>query len=212
MPDLIEIQITPSLPGVELPSGSNSISSVDLTKDYAGNRFDVYLQSEGNDTAIHIVKRNPQGEVVAEAVALPDMGPDGRPRKLNSAAAKVSGADVIVVATGYDLTSPTRINYPMSCIWEGAATPYPQGMNPEMGGGAVVFPQDGEQKFADVPPDHPLYSFIQYMSGVHAVSGYPCGGPGEPCDAQNRPYFRPGNSATRGQLCKMIALAVGFTP
>jgi hypothetical protein len=38
--------------------------------------------------------------------------------------------------------------------------------------------------------------------------GYPCGGPNEPCDGQNRPYFRPGNNATRAQLSKMLALAL----
>ena len=39
------------------------------------------------------------------------------------------------------------------------------------------------------------------------IGGYPCGGPGEPCVApSNRPYFRPGNNITRGQLSKLITL------
>ena len=42
------------------------------------------------------------------------------------------------------------------------------------------------------------------------MSGYPCGGPGEPCDGQNRPYFRPFNNATRGQLSKIVSNAAGF--
>jgi hypothetical protein len=36
------------------------------------------------------------------------------------------------------------------------------------------------------------------------VTGYPCGGPGEPCDAQNRPYYRPGGLVTRQQMSKFI--------
>jgi hypothetical protein len=30
------------------------------------------------------------------------------------------------------------------------------------------------------------------------AAGYPCGGPGEPCDSENRPYFRPGNNISWG--------------
>jgi hypothetical protein len=43
------------------------------------------------------------------------------------------------------------------------------------------------------------------------MSGYPCGGTNpqtgqaEPCDSANRPYFRPGNLATRAQASKRVA-------
>ena len=37
------------------------------------------------------------------------------------------------------------------------------------------------------------------------MSGYPCGGLGEPCSPNNLPYFRPGNSASRGQTTKIVA-------
>jgi subtilisin-like proprotein convertase family protein len=65
--------------------------------------------------------------------------------------------------------------------------------------------------FADVPRDGTFYLFVEtaYANGV--INGYPCGGPGEPCDPGNRPYFRPGNNITRGQLSKVIALAQGYT-
>ena len=36
-------------------------------------------------------------------------------------------------------------------------------------------------------------------------------GRGEPCDSQNRPYFRPGNDVTRGQLSKMVSTAFGYS-
>src|SRR5207248_6629952 len=42
------------------------------------------------------------------------------------------------------------------------------------------------------------------------VSGYTCGGPGEPCDAQHRPYFRPYAYVTRGQLSKIDVVAAGW--
>ena len=36
------------------------------------------------------------------------------------------------------------------------------------------------------------------------ISGYTCGGPGEPCDAEHRPYFRRAADATRGQIAKIV--------
>ena len=46
------------------------------------------------------------------------------------------------------------------------------------------------------------------MAARGIISGYACGGPGEPCNSQHRPYFRPGNNATRSQLGKIIYLTV----
>jgi hypothetical protein len=68
----------------------------------------------------------------------------------------------------------------------------------------------GSQAFADVPAAHPFYSYINTMSLYGYISGYTCGGPGEPCDAQNRPYFRPASNATRGQIAKMAANAAQY--
>lgn len=61
---------------------------------------------------------------------------------------------------------------------------------------------DPAQDFQDVSPDSTFFSFIRnlYYSGV--VSGYPCGGPGEPCGPGNLPYYRPGAVVTRGQMAK----------
>jgi hypothetical protein len=44
------------------------------------------------------------------------------------------------------------------------------------------------------------------------VTGYPCGGPGEPCDAENRPYYRPGGLVTRQQMAKFIDNARRLPP
>jgi S-layer family protein len=64
--------------------------------------------------------------------------------------------------------------------------------------------------FADVPPSQPFFVFVETGAAHGIVGGYACGGAGEPCDAQHRPYFRPANPITRGQLSKVIALARGY--
>ena len=60
--------------------------------------------------------------------------------------------------------------------------------------------------FADVPSDYPFYVYIEAMAAHNIVSGYTCGGEGEPCPGR---YFRPANAATRGQLTKFVTLAYG---
>jgi hypothetical protein len=59
--------------------------------------------------------------------------------------------------------------------------------------------------FEDVPPDSPFFGFVEAASCRGIISGYTCGtAPGEPCDTGQRAYFRPGNSATRGQIAKIV--------
>jgi glycosidase len=73
-------------------------------------------------------------------------------------------------------------------------------------------PAQGQQQFADVPPGSPFYEFVERLAQTGAIAGYPCGGPGvtEPCDSENRPFFRPNNPATRGQISKIVSIAAGF--
>ena len=61
--------------------------------------------------------------------------------------------------------------------------------------------------FQDVPAGHTFYPYIETAHHSNLVSGYDCGGPGEPCPGL---YFRPGNNLTRGQLCKIVVLAAGW--
>ena len=61
------------------------------------------------------------------------------------------------------------------------------------------------QFYADVTVDNPFYNEIMRLTNRGVMSGYPCGGPGEPCDSENRPYFRWGNTVTRGQASKIVA-------
>jgi hypothetical protein len=63
------------------------------------------------------------------------------------------------------------------------------------------------QQFEDVPVGNPFYDYVNniYIDGI--ASGYACGGVNEPCVAPaNRPYFRPNNNVTRGQMGKFIDL------
>lgn len=70
---------------------------------------------------------------------------------------------------------------------------------------------EGAPHFADVTdPNNVFFTYIEFASNAGIISGYRCGGPGEPCDTQNRPYFRPDNNVTRGQLSKMTSQAFGF--
>ncbi len=81
------------------------------------------------------------------------------------------------------------------------------GSNGDMTGGAtnplspaVTCP--GGQCFTDVPPSSPFFDYINnlYLDGI--IGGYACGGAGEPCDDQNRAYYRPGANVSRGQMSK----------
>ena len=69
-----------------------------------------------------------------------------------------------------------------------------------------------QQTFADVLPASPFWNWIEDLAGRGILSGYTCGGPGEPCDAQGRPYFHPGPGATRGQIAKIVYSALATLP
>src|SRR3712207_8415950 len=55
------------------------------------------------------------------------------------------------------------------------------------------------------PTSSPFYLFIERLTGRGVMSGYACGGPGEPCSGWNMPYFRPSANVTRGQASKIVA-------
>ncbi|MDQ5823060.1 MAG: S-layer homology domain-containing protein [Chloroflexota bacterium] len=65
--------------------------------------------------------------------------------------------------------------------------------------------EPGTQKFSDVPASSPFFEWINRLANKGVISGYSCGGAGEPCDAQSSPYFRPGENVTRGQTAKIVA-------
>jgi hypothetical protein len=61
-----------------------------------------------------------------------------------------------------------------------------------------------------VPESYTFYNNIQCLVCRGVISGYQCGGVNpetgqpEPCDAQNRGYFRPENRIVRGQIAKIV--------
>ena len=57
-------------------------------------------------------------------------------------------------------------------------------------------------------PGSAFYPFVETAACYGIISGYSCGGAGEPCDGTNRPYFRQYNPATRGQIAKIVDLSV----
>jgi uncharacterized delta-60 repeat protein len=65
-------------------------------------------------------------------------------------------------------------------------------------------------QFEDVPPAHTFYPYVMCLACRNILSGYPCGGAGEPCNPNNDPYFRPNNLVTRGQIAKIVSNAAGF--
>lgn len=64
------------------------------------------------------------------------------------------------------------------------------------------------QFYNDVPPSSQFYAWIMRLTNRGVMAGYACGSPDPrsgPCDGQNRPFFRGGNTVTRGQASKIVA-------
>jgi hypothetical protein len=71
---------------------------------------------------------------------------------------------------------------------------------------AYVLTNPPTPTFQDVPVGSTFYQYVEAMAANGIVNGYACGGPGEPCPGS---YFRPANSATRGQVSKFVTVAYG---
>jgi uncharacterized delta-60 repeat protein len=68
-----------------------------------------------------------------------------------------------------------------------------------------------EQSFEDVPVGSTFHPFIERLFSRGYISGYACGGVGEPCvPPGDRPYFHPNANVTRGQTSKIVASARGL--
>ena len=67
------------------------------------------------------------------------------------------------------------------------------------------------QTFEDVPEGSSFWLWVERLVLHEVMSGYGCGGAGEPCvPPLDRPYFRPNSQASRGQLTKIVSNAAGF--
>jgi hypothetical protein len=77
----------------------------------------------------------------------------------------------------------------------------------------IQTPAGAAYTFADNPPGSTFFPYIETAVADNIVTGYPCGGVNpqtglpEICDANSRPYYRPGNDVTRGQLSKIVVIA-----
>ncbi|MDQ2807913.1 MAG: S-layer homology domain-containing protein, partial [Chloroflexota bacterium] len=79
-----------------------------------------------------------------------------------------------------------------------------------------LVPPPASATFADVAGTSVFYQLIETAAAGGIVSGYTCGGSNpqtgatEPCDSAYRPYFRPNNPVTRGQLTKIVVGGAGW--
>jgi hypothetical protein len=118
------------------------------------------------------------------------------------------------IANGYACGGPGEPCDPNNTGYFRPFMPITRGQIAKMVSNAAGFGEDpGPQIFEDVPASHPFYAFINRLTMRGHMGGYTCGTtPAEPCVApNNRPYFRPGANATRGQVSKIVANAAGIT-
>ncbi|HMA33838.1 MAG TPA: S-layer homology domain-containing protein [Chloroflexia bacterium] len=75
----------------------------------------------------------------------------------------------------------------------------------------ITTPAAGGHTYADVLPGSTYFVFVETAQAHGAITGYPCGGPNQPCDSLHRPYFNVNVYIIRGDIVKYIALAKGWT-
>jgi 5'-nucleotidase/2',3'-cyclic-nucleotide 2'-phosphodiesterase/3'-nucleotidase/5'-nucleotidase len=86
-----------------------------------------------------------------------------------------------------------------------------RGQHSKIVSNSAGFSDPAVQMFEDVPPGSTFFDYIGRLASRGYINGYPCGGPGEPCNPPgNLPYFRPNANATRGQISKIVSNAAGF--
>jgi hypothetical protein len=188
----------------------------DQVVDAGGNRFVAVVESEplnNNVTWVTVRRFTPSGAISQQWTIDPSDD-----HKIDKVAITHSGQDLLFLIVTHEDDSDNG-DQPEATIRsiriESAVIPgvfiNSAGLDQEEGGAGAF---TGQQRFADVLPGSTFYTYIEYLASKGAIGGYRCGeDPGEPCvPPQNLPYFRPGNPLTRGQICKIIALALDFNP
>jgi hypothetical protein len=66
---------------------------------------------------------------------------------------------------------------------------------------ALPLVRPGVATYRDTPPTYWAYDYIETATAHAIVTGYDCGGAGEPCPGR---YYRPDALATRAQLTKLL--------
>ncbi|HKP53816.1 MAG TPA: S-layer homology domain-containing protein [Chloroflexia bacterium] len=185
----------------------NSFVDVDQVVDAAGNRFVAIGEAQtgqNNITWVTVMCYAPSGAISGQWTIDPSTN-----HKIDKLSITHTGQDLLLALITHQISDDSvRSIRVESAVIPGVFTDS-AGLDQEIGGpGAFT----GDQRFADVPVGSTFYPFVEFLVSKGAIGGYPCGGPGQPCDAQNRPYFLPGNPLTRGQISKIIALALDFNP
>lgn len=127
----------------------------------------------------------------------------GMPPSSGAAAGDYWGLDV-VSDTVYVAWNDSRTGQQDILVSRGSLRSGPVGATPTPTAGTCA------AEFADVPSSGTFYPFVRCLACRGVLGGYPCGGPDEPCDSENRPYFRPGTYVSRGQISKIVSQAAGF--
>ena len=111
------------------------------------------------------------------------------------------------IVSGYDCGAPGEPCPGRYFRWAGNVT---RGQLSKIIVQAEEWPVDttGGPHFNDVLPDNPFYGHIETAYAHGIISGYSCTWPIEPCPGL---YFRQANNATRGQISKIVYLAVTNT-
>lgn len=116
---------------------------------------------------------------------------------------RLSSRDIIL---GYACNEPSEPCGPGNLPYFRPGNNATRGQIAKIVSNAASFSGDpGAQIFEDVPSTGTFYTWVQRLASPGIMSGYPCGGTGEPCGPGNRPYFRPSGLTTRGQTAKIIA-------
>ncbi len=197
------ISLAISIAAVVLVALAGRASASSITSDGAGVPLP---QPTIPPTAVH-ASPPPQSTPVASAT-VPRPRPTGQP---TAPSCNMSFSDVHISDWFYLPVDWMYCNGIVSGYSDGTFRPNnatTRGQMAKIAVGAFGLPvrTDGGPHFTDVAPSSTYYNFVESVYSYGVVSGYPCGSPGEPCDSQARPYFRPNSQVTRGQLIKITVL------
>ena len=199
-------------------SGQNATANVDISALPAGRHL-LYIQGKaaysyfghpdqwGVVSAIFFTSTGglptltatPPG---ATPTSAPPTSTPGGPTATPTALAATNTPGVATPTTGLATSTPAAPTATPT-----ATAPLPEPSATETVTQFTPTPQACTISFADVDPGQPFYPYVQWMACRGYISGYGCGGPGEPCPGT---YFRPANAVTRGQLLKMVTNAAGW--
>jgi hypothetical protein len=111
-----------------------------------------------------------------------------------------------VIINGYPCGGPGEPCGPANMPYFRPGANVTRGQLAKIDSGAAYYTETPTgRQYEDVLPGSTFYTYTYRLALHNIMSGYPCGGVGEPCGPNNLPYFRPGNSASRGQTTKIVA-------